>query len=456
MESWRQRRANQIVITTVALLAGVAAGQLRLVIPGVLLGVSAILTLVPLRLRLGLVVVGVFGVGVWRGAATTFDHTPLAAQVGHTVTLAGTISDDPSINAKNQVSYTLGGVQMNGHPTHQSVQVLTFYKVLQRGYKVEVTGKLALGVGAVPTELAFAPTTVLSTRVSWLERYRQRFFAGLRAVLPEPLSGFGLGLRVGVRAMIDKPLQQTLNAVGLSHLIAVSGYNLTIMIQAARRVLARGSTFTVTALSLWLIMGFLLVAGFGASIVRAAMVSVLGLLVAYYGYEATPLTLVALPAALTVAWRPSYLLHDAGWQLSFSAFLGIVVLAPLLERRFVRQPTMLKLLVVESLAAQIMTAPLILGIFGNFSIISPLSNAVILPFVPLAMLLSFGAGAAAIALPSLAGWVALPAAGLLGLMIGLIQWFATWPDANLRLSATPAMVAGMYGLIGLATVVLQR
>jgi competence protein ComEC len=345
---------------------------------------------------------------------------------------------------------------MNGRATHESVQVFTFYKVLQRGYKVQVTGKLAPDIGAVPVELAFAPTTILSTRTSWLERWRQRFFAGLRAVLPEPLSGFGLGLLVGVRAMIDKPLQQTLNAVGLSHLIAVSGYNLTIMIQAARRLLARGSAFTVTALSLWLIVGFLLIAGFGASIVRAAMVSVLGLMVAYFGYEAKPLTLVALPALLTVAWRPSYLLHDAGRQLSFLAFLGIMALAPLLEQRFVRRPTMLKLLVVESLAAQIITAPLTLGIFGNFSIISPLSNAVILPFVSLAMLLSFIAGSAAITVPIVAGWVALPAAGLLGLMIGLIQWFATWPYANLHLSATPAMVASMYGLIGLGTWMLSR
>ncbi|HUC86956.1 MAG TPA: ComEC/Rec2 family competence protein [Candidatus Saccharimonadales bacterium] len=456
MDSWHSRRATQITLVTLALLIGVVAGRLWLSQANLLITGVALAAFAGLRFRLGLLVTLVFIFGIWRGNTTVFTHTPLGRELGRTVTVTGIISDDPAVNAKNQVSFTLGNVRLNGRAVHQNIQMLTNFKTLQRGYHIQATGKLELGLGSAPAAMGFAVTTVTSTHTSQLEQFRQRFFTAMRAVLPEPLSGFGLGLLIGVRALIDKSLQQTLNAVGLSHLIAVSGYNLTIIIQAARRLVAPVSTFMATATSLWLIFGFLLVAGFGASVVRAAIVSSLSLIVAYYGYEAKPITLVALPALLTVAWRPDYLLQDVGWQLSFLAFFGIMVLAPLLQQRFVRRPTPIKLLVIESLAAQITTAPLILATFGNFSIISPLSNAVILPMVPLAMLLSFGAGMAGIAVPVLAGWVALPAAGLLALMIGLVQWFASLPDANLQLSATPVMIIGMYGLILLGTLVLWR
>jgi hypothetical protein len=81
MESWRQRRANQIVIITLALLVGVAVGQLRLMVPVALAMVLAVLILVVLRPYLGLAGLCVLGFGVWRGASTNFSHTLLASQI---------------------------------------------------------------------------------------------------------------------------------------------------------------------------------------------------------------------------------------------------------------------------------------------------------------------------------------------------------------------------------------
>lgn len=457
MRRWQVDRASQITLITTAVLAGVVVGRLWLSAANGVIAVVAVVSFMGLRWRLGLVVTAALVFGIWRGATTATSATPLLADIGRNLTLTGTVSDDPGANVKNQTVCTLAAHEVDGRRTSGRVYLSVIgSQTLQRGYQIAASGKLRAGIGTVPVEIIYAKVQILSRRQNPLEQVRQRFFTALRAILPDPLSGFGLGLLIGVRALIEKPLQATLNAVGLSHLIAVSGYNLTIIIQAVRRLPLRLSAFAATAVSLWLIFGFMIVAGFGASIVRAAMVSSLSLGISYYGYEARPITLIALPALITVAWKPDYLLHDAGWQLSFLAFFGIMVLAPLLERRLVRRPTPLKLLVVESLAAQIMTAPLIMAAFGNLSLVSPLANAAILPLVPLAMLLSFTTGAAAIALPVLAGWVALPTAGLLGLMIGVIQWLATWPHANLQVRATVAMVAGMYALIATITLGLWR
>ncbi|HEX7259933.1 MAG TPA: ComEC/Rec2 family competence protein [Candidatus Saccharimonadia bacterium] len=179
-------------------------------------------------------------------------------------------------------------------------------------------------------------------------------------------------------------------------------------------------------------------------------------MIAYYGYAVRPLVIIAIPAAITVAWKPDYLIRDISWQLSFLAFLGVLVLAPLMVERWVRRPNTIKLLVIESTAAQVTTAPLILGLFANLSLISPLSNVVILPLVPLAMLLSFATGVTAMASPLIGAWVALPATGLLGLMVGLSQWFATWPYANVNFQVSTSGVLVLYALVVVLTFSLYR
>ena len=90
-----------------------------------------------------------------------------------------------------------------------------------------------------------------------------------------------------------------LAAVGLTHIIAVSGYNLTIIIRAMRRLLTKRSKYQSTLLSFGLIAVFLLVTGFSASIVRAAIVSGLSLIAWYYGRAFRPLLLILLSAVIT-------------------------------------------------------------------------------------------------------------------------------------------------------------
>ncbi len=371
----------------------------------------------------------------------------LTSLVGQKVTWVGTVVDDPGETSGGYTQFTLAS-----HGT--KAKVVTSNSHLQRGYRVSVTGKIEPGLGASPIAFGFGQIQVLSTRQSNLERWRQRFLAGMHTALPSPLAEFGLGLLIGTRALIPKSLQDQLALVGLSHLVAVSGYNLTIVVNAFRRFLGNRSKFIAAAISVWVIFGFLLVAGFSPSIVRAALVSGLILLAAYYGRQFKPMVLISLAAAATVAINPGYV-KDLGWQLSFLAFFGILVLAPLVARRFnIQNP--IALLVIESLAAQLMTFPLIAVAFKQISIIGPLANVLILPLVPLAMMLTFVAGLGAMLWPLWAGWIALPASLILTSMLGLINYFANINWAAQHRGLTMASLGVIYGLIVVITGLLWR
>lgn len=406
--------------------------------------------------------------GLARAAAS--HSAGLTAAVGQSVTLVGTVSADPTQTPKG-LELTLQPVRLNGRTYNQPVWVFTYPQRFQRGYRLVLQGKLKPGFGPYAAELSYPRTLGVDTRQNWLERLRQRFFAGVRTALPEPVASFVLGLLVGVRALIPKPLQVQLARTGLSHLVAVSGYNLTIIAQAVYRLTGRLGRNVSLVITLWLIGGFVVLTGAPASIVRAAVVAVMVLAAGRYGRRVTPLNLIVLAAALTAAWQPDYL-HDLGWLLSFTAFFGIVVLAPAIERRLgldgevvtpgadlAAKPrsgwrqTLLKLL-IESTCAQLMTLPLLMHNFGQLSVVAPLANLLILPLVPLAMLLGFLAGLAGIWLPAFCGWLSWPALLLAKGILALVGWLSGLNFASLAQGLSPIDAWLMYGLLGILAAAL--
>lgn len=457
----RLGRSGQITGLMVAMIIGVLLGRSGASVDGLWIIWWAIFCAVLLMKRSRIAFAGlvwlILLIGIWRGYETIFAHSLLGKHVGHKVSLVGTLADDPGMNEYGQLEFTLNQVQLQGAETPYSIKVrMAGYQSLRRGYRVVVTGKLAETLGIAPVRMSFAQVHVLSTDVGWLEELRGKFFMAVRQAVPEPTSGFGIGLLLGARSQMESKLQDALSVVGLTHLVAVSGYNLTIMAQAAQRVFLGISIFIATAVTLWFLFGFLLMAGFSASIVRASLVAVIGLGISYYGFQAKPMTLLALPAMITIAWNPDYLLRDLGWQLSFLAFYGVLVVAPLIVERWVKRPNMIKSLFIESTAAHIMTLPLIMWRFQTISVIAPFSNIMVLPMVPMAMLLTFLTGIIGMVNPVLGAVVGLPATGLLGLMIGSAKWFAEVPMASTHLAANEYLVLGFYAVVVCVVWLMKR
>ena len=389
--------------------------------------------------------------GFWRGVLFENKMHNIQKLYGQKLTMVGTIADDPAVNDRGFLLFNLDVTRINNRPESGTVSVRTYNQKLRRGYRVAVTSKFDATLGNRLGQLVYGTVVIQSSQLSALEQWRQRYFAGMRNALPEPSASFALGLLLGTRGLIPKDVQDMLTAVGLTHLIAVSGYNLTILINATRKPLRKVSKFLALMTPIWLIFVFMLLTGFSASIVRAAIVSGLSLLASYYGRSYRPMVLVMLSGVVTLLYNPAYLWSDAGWQLSFLAFYGILVLGPLMEQQFKAHGTMAKL-VVESMSAYIITLPLIIGLFGNISIIAPVANLVILPLVPLVMFLAFISGMFGIATP-LAPVLGLPLKILLALMLGIMNFLANLPMSSTTIPAT-SLAFALYIPILLFTLVL--
>jgi competence protein ComEC len=194
-------------------------------------------------------------------------------------------------------------------------------------------------------------------------------------------------------------------------------------------MLGKASKLLSTAAAMALIFGFLAVAGASASIVRAAVISLLGLAAWYYGRSVRPLLLILLAAAGTTYANPVYLWADISWYLSFLAFFGIMVLGPLITGKLYgkAEPPLLIAILLESICAEIMTLPIILYIFGQMSLVSLLANMLVVALIPLGMLLSLIAGLAGMLVGNVSGWFAWPARLLLTYMLDVVKLLSHIP-----------------------------
>lgn len=426
------------------------------------------LVIFSLRRRSALTVLAVisFGLvlGCWRGGNFMQQLQPYQVLSHQKVTITGNVIIDAVYNNHKQLSFVIDHVKFVS-PVEESVpgrMKISGYGVnmVYRGDIVKISGSLYPTRGANQASIGYSEMSVIGSRPSFVDSFRRNFSAGMQSALPEPAASFGLGLLVGQRNTLPPDVTQALLMVGLTHIIAVSGYNLTILLEASRRLLGKRSKFQSTIAALALIGLFLLIAGSSASIVRAAVISVIGLAAWYYGRTIRPTLLILLAAALTAYASPVYLWSDISWYLSFLAFFGVLVLAPQIVKRFFggKQPHLLVQIVLESLCAEIMTIPIILFTFGQMSFIGLLANMLVAASIPLAMLLSLVAGLAGMLIPAVAGWLAWPASLLLTYMLDVANLLSRIPHIfiqNISLS-----VAGMVFLytcvVGLLAILKTR
>jgi competence protein ComEC len=433
--------------------------SLWLVIAGVLLLVS--LRGKPIALFAAIMLLG-FVLGWWRGAQMLVALSPYQELYDQKIIVQVTAETDATYNDRKQLEFDAGNIEViEPFATRLpgKVRVSGFGEpAVFRGDHIQAEGRMYRTRGSRQGGISFAELALIERQTSMLEITRLRFVAGMQTALPEPLASFAVGLLVGARSNLPDKVSDELGAVGLTHIIAVSGYNLTIIMRAVRRFLRNRSKYQTTIISVVLMGAFLLVTGFSASIVRAAIVSGLSLWAWYYGRSIKPLLLILIAAAVTSAWNPLYVWSDIGWYLSFLAFFGVLILAPLLTRRFYakRQPKLFASVAIESICAQIMTVPLVLWIFQEVSIVAPLSNLLIVPLVPLAMLLALGAGLAGMLVPALSGWLAWPAKILLTYMLDIVTIFASIPRALVKRSLSFTGMMALYVALAAVTFVLWQ
>lgn len=408
---------------------------------------------------LALVMVFGLSLGCWRGSIYMNKLAAYEPWQYQKITITARATDDAVYGKNKQLAFNANNIIMpDGQKLTGQMQISGFGEnAVFQGDDVTVAGKLYPGYGAYQAQVSFAELSVTAHHPSLVSDIRRRFTAGMQTALPEPLAPFAMGLLVGQRATLPDNVKQDLLMVGLTHIIAVSGYNLTIILHASRRLLAKSSKRLSTCLSFGLIGVFLLLAGTSASIVRAAIVSMLSIITSYYGRDLKPLNLLALAAAITAWANPFYIWSDLSWYLSFLAFYGVMIVSPLLQARRPGQwhQSLIGGVALESVCAEAMSLPFVLYIFGQMSLIGLPANVLVVTLVPLAMLLSLVAGLAGMLSGALAGWLAWPAAVLLNYMLDIAHLMAHIPRVFIQNRSLPlAAMLGLYGLIILVTFML--
>lgn len=402
-----------------------------------------------------------FGLGWWRGSGY-IDRLEIYQTLNdESVVLQATVVDDGVYDDRGQLAFDIRDVQLsNGEKLTGKIAVAgRGVSMVYRGDHVEVRGKIRPSRGSRQARISFAQITRTVQVRDPVSKVRRLFVASVYSVLPDPQASFGLGLLVGQRDTLPVTVSDQLSKVGLTHIVAVSGYNLTVIIMAVRRVSGGRSKYQSAMFSLLLIILFLLITGFTASIVRASIVSVLGLWAWYYGRSIPPLLLILCAAAITACWYPFYIWSDVGWYLSFLAFFGVLIVAPILLKRVcphTSKPSLVLVVAVESFAAQIMTMPVIMYIFGRVSVVSLLANVMVVPLTPYAMLSTLIAGTLGIFSQHLASMVSWPAELMLGYMLAVAAYLGKLSFAETKLTVSLAGMLIIYALIMITTALTAR
>lgn len=270
-------------------------------------------------------------------------------------------------------------------------------------------------------------------------------------------AGLVLGLTIGDDARLPERLRDDMRTTGLTHLTAVSGANVAIVLGAGILILraARASRRAIVFSGLAVISMFVLVARWEPSVLRAGLMAALALAAYLVGRRSDPFNGAGVAFIGLVAIDP-LILWSIGFQLSFAATLGILILAPPLKERLERLPRRMPAPVVVALsvglAAQIAVTPLIAFHFGRVSIVSPIANLAAFPLVaPITVLGMTGGLLGAIWLPI--GFPLVVAAGFFAGALSFIASFsAALPGSSVAVPDVELVaLLVLYAAVGAAT-----
>jgi competence protein ComEC len=225
-----------------------------------------------------------------------------------------------------------------------------------------------------------------------------RVRAGLRSAtagIDVPKAALLRGLTIGDTTAIAPATIDSFRASGLSHVLAVSGSNVAIVLGAVLTLLSSVGLRTRIAAGFGALALYVLVVGPDASVLRAGVMGAIVLACLAHGRSAEPLAALAIAVIVVIALRPG-MLFSVGMHLSVAATAGIVLLADSIARRLQPLPRPIRLLIGASLAAQIGVTPILILSFEELSLVAPLANALALPAVAPATVIGLASGVVAI------------------------------------------------------------
>ena len=302
----------------------------------------------------------------------------------------------------------------------------------------------------------------------WLYSLRNRISQSLDSALPEPQSSLAQAILLGKRSVIPDDLNQSFFRTGTTHIIAISGLNITIV---AGIVLSFGVWLfgrrhsTHFWLAIFAVWGYAALTGMQAPVLRAAIMGSVWLFAEQVGRQRNAFPSLLFAAAVMVGIHPS-VMWEASFQLSFAAMAGLILLTPYFQTLGMKAfrvsdegrtgVTFFIDSISVTLGATLTTMPIIALYFEQVSLVSLPANLFALWAVPAIMV--------AVALTGVMGLFAAPLAWILGwvawlflsYMIGVVDIFSALPFASVHLNPGVAFVWGYYAVLGVVLLTINN
>lgn len=401
----------------------------------------------------------------------------LENKIGQKVVISGIISDEPD----KRENYNLLTVDFSDLEiaTSSSIEVsgkgliqIDFYPEYKYGDFIKIQGKLEkpenvtkddgrefdyisyLEKDGVEYKMSFVKTSLISSGngniiKSALFKIKNSFTENINRVISEPQSSLLGGILLGAKNSMSKSVSDMFRIAGLSHIVALSGYNITVVSEAIMNTLSfLPRTFAFSGGVIGILL-FVIMSGASSTAVRAGVMSLIVILAqaTHRKYQIGRALIIA--GVAMIIYNPKILVFDISFQLSFLATIAIVYVAPILEKRFtfITERFGLRNTIAGTLSAQLLVLPLILYKMGMLSFVALPAYILILPVIPITMFLGFLTGIFGFIGTILSMPFAWATWFLLTYIIKIAELFASLPFSSVIIPSFPIFILGFLYLL---------
>lgn len=429
----------------------------------------------------GIIFAMVFGIWHFQNSSDIIDQNHIAYfNDSEKITWEGIVIEEPDVR-ESKANLTVEAKRCNGNNECNGKALITVgrYPEYEYGDRLEIIGKLEtpfetddfsyknyLAKDGIYSTIRFAQVELGEKNQgnkikTVLLKFKLLFSNKLSQVIPEPQNSLLLGLLVGARRSIPQELLDQFKITGVTHIIAISGFNISIITRLLggfiQRLLGIRASLIISTL---IVVGFVIITGAMASVVRAAIMGILVVIALNVGRASTMVNALIFTGVVMVFINPQILIFDVGFQLSFLATAGLIVFADSFENFFHKVPKFFEIRasLAATLSAQIFVLPLLIYYFDQLSIVAPVANVLILPIIPWAMLFGFLSGVLTliwIPFSFLTAWITW---ALLSYQIKIVEIFAVVPHASVAVENIPFWSVVFYYLflLGAVFVLVRR
>jgi competence protein ComEC len=404
------------------------------------------------------------------------------------VVLQGIIIDEPSIKEQSvQLKVNIKEIQTtdkNEIVKNDSLKILVstdLFPSFNYGDLVQIEGKIArvenfktdngrdfdyigfLAKDDIFYSISFAKVEKISSDngsslKNILFKFKNYFLTKINSLIKEPESALLGGLILGAKNSLGQDLQEDFRLAGVSHIVALSGYNVTIIafgIMASLSFLPRAFALSFGIFGIFL---FAVMTGAGATVVRASIMAVLVLIAKSVHRQYDMKYALILAGFFMLLHNPKILVFDLSFQLSFLATLALIFVCPPIEEKvkFLPQKFHIRELVVATIATQIFVLPFIVYKMGLVSVYALFTNLFVLPVIPIVMFLGFAIFVSSLITNFIAWPLAWICSILLSYMLAMISFFAHLPFASFTVNYFPKIFMVTSYLLIFAFLILNK